>query len=156
MSTNAGAGARDCTSDTIRPDADPWGLNGSNGAHHETALRTKKGSRLPDGWTPKPETIERFRTREKVDALGSLERFTNHFSAATGRAGLKLDWEATFRNWVLEDIARGRGTPLKGKDPFEPPEWKPKPFVGVRITPEEKRAAWEAFKAEQSSKELVK
>jgi Helix-turn-helix domain len=70
------------------------------------------GTRLPEDWTPNPETIRRFRDREHVNASGSIERFRNHWLAKSGKDACKHDWERTFVNWVLEDIARGRACPI--------------------------------------------
>jgi len=81
--------------------------------------RERTGSRLPEDWQPSAATIERFRRRERVDALGSLERFRNHWLAASGRNATKRDWDRAFVNWVLDDIARGRVTKLP------PAEWEP-------------------------------
>jgi hypothetical protein len=74
--------------------------------------RSSKGTRLPEHWEPKPETVQRFREREHVDAMASAERFKNHWLSATGSNATKADWSLTFTNWVLEDIARGRATPI--------------------------------------------
>ena len=72
---------------------------------------------------PSEATIRRFR-HDGIDPLGSLERFRNHFLSAAGRTACKLDWERTFVNWVLEDIARARHTP-----------WAPKPSATAPPTP---------------------
>jgi Helix-turn-helix domain/DnaT DNA-binding domain len=81
--------------------------------------RERTGSRLPEDWQPSAATIERFRRRERVDALGSLERFRNHWLAASGRNATKRDWDRALVNWVLDDIARGRAVKLP------PAEWEP-------------------------------
>jgi hypothetical protein len=71
-----------------------------------------RGTRLSPAWSPKPETVQRFRERERVNALASLERFKNHWLGKSGKDATKVDWERTFVNWVLEDIQRGRAVPV--------------------------------------------
>ncbi len=113
-----------------RPDAAPLGGRQATTAARPEAneaaqsslrapgAKSARGTRLPEGWTPKAETLQRFRTREHVDASGSLERFRNHWLAKAGAQGVKVDWEATFRNWVLEDIARGRAVAIVESEPL--------------------------------------
>ena len=66
--------------------------------------KAKRGTRLPEGWTP-----ERSQANLKAehdsgltpDELSSqLERFRDHWAAQPGSKGTKLDWQATWRNWV--------------------------------------------------------
>jgi hypothetical protein len=69
--------------------------------------------------------VRRFRERERVDALASLERFRNYWLGKSGRSATKVDWERTFTNWVLEDIARGRAGLLERPSTGEPPQPAP-------------------------------
>jgi hypothetical protein len=80
-----------------------------------------KGTRLPEDWTPSEATILRFRDEEHVDALGSLEQFSNHWTSKTGNA-TKINWDKTFTNWVLKDIADGVAKPAREPEarPAEP------------------------------------
>ena len=39
--------------------------------------------------------------RPDLDIEIEFEKFVNHYNAATGRNAIKLNWELTFRNWVL-------------------------------------------------------
>jgi hypothetical protein len=44
------------------------------------------------------------------NALGEeIERFRDHWAAAPAAKGCKLDWSATWRNWVREAVRRNRG-----------------------------------------------
>lgn len=38
-----------------------------------------------------------------VDVESSTERFVNHWRAKSGKDATKLDWPATWRNWLLRD-----------------------------------------------------
>ncbi|MGN6200002.1 hypothetical protein [Humibacter sp.] len=52
-----------------------------------------------------------------VDGRRSTERFVNHFTAKTGRDATKLDWERTWKNWLLKDQQDAeRARPKKTKD----------------------------------------
>ncbi len=75
-----------------------------------------RGARIAEDWQPKPETLARFRTRERIDAAGSVERFRNHFLASGGPHAVKLDWDRAFINWVLRDLDEGRAQPLPAAD----------------------------------------
>lgn len=78
----------------------------------KTAKTTKtasaRGTRLSPDWEPRTEDLERFRTRERVDASRCVERFKNYFLTVTGRNATKLDWDRAFVNWVLRDLDDGK------------------------------------------------
>jgi hypothetical protein len=48
-----------------------------------------RGSRLPPDWLP-----------EGVFEQEELERFRDYWAAKAGKDGVKLDWQATWRNWL--------------------------------------------------------
>lgn len=62
----------------------------------------KRGSRLPDDWQPGAEDI-RYATEHGLDFARVAEVFRNYWHAAAGKGAVKLDWSATWRNWVLRD-----------------------------------------------------
>ena len=73
----------------------------------------KRGTRLPESWRPSDEarawTLQRLTA---ADAAVELEKFRNHWLAKTGRDATKLDWDRTWRNWVLNSRpANGRASP---------------------------------------------
>jgi hypothetical protein len=61
----------------------------------------KRGTRLPDDWAPSSDDW-----REATGKLGhqgsvfELSKFRDHWKAQPGQRGVKLDWNATFRNWI--------------------------------------------------------
>jgi len=59
----------------------------------QTQKRTefKRGSRLPQNWLPRAE--------DGKDDL-ELAKFRDYWKAAPGQKGVKLDWDATWRNWL--------------------------------------------------------
>lgn len=50
----------------------------------------KKGSRLPDDWFPVDHVTETY----------ELQKFRDYWAGIPGQRGVKLDWDATWRNWV--------------------------------------------------------
>lgn len=63
----------------------------------------KRGSRLPDDWMPTDEDAQ-FGASLGFTAAAydrEVQKFRNHWHAAPGKGGVKLDWGKTFRNWLL-------------------------------------------------------
>lgn len=72
------------------------------GADH---VRSPSGSRIPDGF-PDADAIDWCRQqRQDLDPLATAERFRDHWIAKPGKDGRKLDWPATWRNWVRGERA---------------------------------------------------
>lgn len=75
-----------------------------------------KGTRLPLAWFPSPElravATDLGFTDPEVDEIA--DEFRDYWSAKPGKDGRKLDWDATWRNWVRKERrhrdARGNGT----------------------------------------------
>jgi uncharacterized protein YdaU (DUF1376 family) len=74
-----------------------------------------RGSRLSPEWLPS-ELLKAWAAKERpdLDLEVIVAKFRDYWAAKPGKAGLKLDWEATFRNWVREEKA-GRAQPQKIK-----------------------------------------
>jgi hypothetical protein len=80
----------------------------ANVAHTDTDTDVKEqkqkrsqGSRLPLGWQPsEPLKAWAIRKRPDLEIPEMVEKFRDHWCAMSGRSGVKLDWEATFRNWI--------------------------------------------------------
>lgn len=66
--------------------------------------KAKRGTRLPAGWTPQRSQANLKAEHDSgltPDELSSqLERFRDHWAAQPGAKGTKLDWQATWRNWI--------------------------------------------------------
>lgn len=90
--------------------------------------KTTRGTRIPADWRPKPETIEAFR-RDGVDPEPLVPEFVDYWIAVAGARGVKLDWEATFRNRVRALIEQGRAPrwvpPMRKAMPCPEPEPEP-------------------------------
>lgn len=67
-----------------------------------------RGSRIPANWTPTPKDYAFANgeglTREEINR--EADRFRDYWTAASGRNACKLDWEATWRNWLRSDFRK--------------------------------------------------
>lgn len=83
----------------------------------ERRTAPKRGTRLPDDWRPTDTT--RAWTLQQTDPTSAaleLEKFRNHWLSKTGRDATKLDWDRTWRNWILNARQRARPTPQQATD----------------------------------------
>lgn len=72
----------------------------------KTAPRSR-GTRLPEDWTVTPELVTWCKQAcPDVDGRFETERFKNHFLAAAGQKGVKVDWVKTWKNWMLTEQKR--------------------------------------------------
>lgn len=91
------------------------------GSHASPAPPKKRGSRITEGWMPKPETVSALgKEFPHIDQKMEHRKFIDHWLAASGRNANKLDWEATYRNWIRRaaeyNPAPQTNQPLKGFD----------------------------------------
>lgn len=81
--------------------------------------RSPKGSRLPADWRLATEQIEwavgAQPTWDAEHALKIGEAFRDYWTSKPGREGVKLDWDATWRNWVRREGPNRNG---RGPDKF--------------------------------------
>jgi uncharacterized protein YdaU (DUF1376 family) len=81
-----------------------------DGGESERAARAprKKGTRLSDDWQPSTEEITFARgkglTEQRIQL--QVEKFRNYWIGKAGEKGVKLDWTATWRNWILSEIEK--------------------------------------------------
>ena len=72
--------------------------------------KQQRGSRLPADWLPSETEIQFCKTeRPDLDPAKTAERFRDYWHAQPGSKGTKLDWTATWRNWVRDE--RAKATP---------------------------------------------
>lgn len=60
---------------------------------------TKRGTRLPDGWEPDVAFAESAGLSRR-EVFSEAAKFRDYWLAKPGQGGVKLDWMATWRNWV--------------------------------------------------------
>ncbi|MFI6681903.1 hypothetical protein, partial [Kribbella sp. NPDC050469] len=63
-----------------------------------------KGTRIPEPFTVDEAMKDwaRERNMQPQWVMRQTERFINYWSAAAGAKGVKTDWRATWRNWLLK------------------------------------------------------
>lgn len=66
----------------------------------------KRATRIPEGYKPNTLLIPGV---DEITARRELEKFRDYWAAQPGSKGVKLDWEATWRNW-LRRVAEQRPT----------------------------------------------
>ena len=65
--------------------------------------KPKRATRLPQGWMPPAEDIDAMKARfPNVDLKTEHEKFCNYWHAKSGQQATKLDWPATWRNWIIK------------------------------------------------------
>lgn len=69
------------------------------------ALRSNRGTRLPNDWSPTDEQLS-FARGLGVDGYDQAERFRDYWIAQPGQKGVKLDWNGTWRNWIRRAAER--------------------------------------------------
>jgi hypothetical protein len=65
--------------------------------------RAPKGTRLRDDWQPNPNDLAYASSFQMTDSQIALEsqKFKNYWTAKSGAGATKRDWNATWRNWIL-------------------------------------------------------
>jgi len=79
----------------------------------------KRGSRLPDDWHP-TEADTAFCKANRPDLKPSevARRFYDYWIAVPGAKGRKLDWSATWRNWVSNEKGASSAAPPQQSEKF--------------------------------------
>lgn len=79
----------------------------------EQGAQRSRGSRLLAGWRPDVK-LQGWAAKERpdLDIEQTIARFCDHWTAAPGSRGVKLDWDATFRNWVRNEKLGTRAAAL--------------------------------------------
>ena len=89
-----GIGKADSVVDETTKDSSPT----SNSSDKKT---TPRGTRLPTDWTPSDALMSWAKgARPDVNLESTVESFRDYWFGKAGKDGAKLDWDATFRNWV--------------------------------------------------------
>lgn len=124
------APARRAISKEIAPDPVPDPDGGAGGVAAQAKPKNKRGTRIPEDFRVTPEMVTWARNRcPQVDGRTQTEKFINHWTSASGRTAVKLDWNRAWMNWMLTDAERTggpRGQPAGGSSPAVShlEEWK--------------------------------
>lgn len=97
-----------------------------NTSSKELVGAAKRGTRLPPDWQPDEDLLKwAAETFPDVDTRRATDEFCDYWHAKSGAAATKLDWRATWRNWIRRAD-----------------EWRPRRVNGT--SPEERRIMpWE-------------
>ena len=106
--------------------------------NHKPIKENKRGSRLPQDWFL-TKAMGDWATQERpdLDVRQVADQFKDYWVAQAGQKGVKLDWDATWRNWVRNTKAV-----------------KPNPYDVVRLTVPSKNEpdpALEKIKADEKT-----
>jgi hypothetical protein len=83
------------------------GILSAPSAPPQKAGKTNRATRIPDDFTVTPDMVEWARTNTPaVDGRRETEKFINYWRAKAGKDATKLDWKATWRNWMLNAAER--------------------------------------------------
>lgn len=70
-----------------------------------------RGTRLPDGFEPDAKLIEWASTHAPTCGRADHDAFVDHWRSVPGQKGCKLDWSATWRNWMRREHERRASNP---------------------------------------------
>lgn len=80
-------------------------------AEEKNTSKKKKASRLPDDFIVTDELLEwAMLKRPSIDTSLETEKFVNYWTAKSGKDATKLDWNATWRNWILNAKETSNGS----------------------------------------------
>ena len=78
------------------------GEQGNSTAANAAVTPRKRATRIPENFTPTPDMIQWATTKApNTDLRLETEKFINYWTARSGKDATKLDWAATWRNWIL-------------------------------------------------------
>ena len=81
-------------------------LSTPNGVDAASGSTTKRATRLPETWEPSESGAAFIRKeRPDLDPKITADLFRDYWAGKGGKDGCKLDWEATWRNWVRQQRA---------------------------------------------------
>lgn len=87
--------------DASARDSDAQGGREGKGREGEIRVTANRGERLSANWLPEPEELD-WAAKQRPDLCPASEadRFRDYWLAKPGKDGVKLDWKATWRNWI--------------------------------------------------------
>jgi len=72
-----------------------------------SSIPAKRGTRIPPDFAVAPAMVAWARANTPtVDGQRETLKFINYYQALAGTKGVKLDWPATWRNWMLNAAGR--------------------------------------------------
>jgi DNA-binding MarR family transcriptional regulator len=78
--------------------------------------KQQRGSRLPADWNPSDVDFQFCKTeRPDLDPEKTADRFRDYWISQPGAKGIKLNWPATWRNWVRNETRSASQPPKKNQ-----------------------------------------
>lgn len=80
-----------------------------SGANPPKPKRPAEGHRLPDDWLPAADYVAPDFGLTHEQHAGELAKFLDYWRSVPGAKGRKVDWDATWRNWMrraAENLAK--------------------------------------------------
>jgi uncharacterized protein YdaU (DUF1376 family) len=97
--------------------------------------KDRRGSRLPDDWEPDELPLSIHPPPGLVEA--EADKFRDYWTAQPGQKGVKLDWQATWRNWMRKAMEQNNAQRMgtgNGSSSQPQPQYRAQP-------------GWELFKS---------
>lgn len=126
------------------PPAPPDPLRGN-----KTAEKTARGSRLPDDFVVTPDMAAWAGEKAPSCGMPDHEEFCDYWHSVPGAKGRKLDWEATWRNWMRRNHERRSANRPQSNGSIVPTNGRASTLNGT----DAKVAGWLALAAESEAKE---
>lgn len=82
----------------------------------------KRATRLPDDWQP-DEVFAKSEGLSASEVAREADKFRDYWRGQAGQRGVKLDWQATWKNWVRKVADDRRKNPPRG-DWRQQPEYR--------------------------------
>lgn len=79
----------------------------------------RRGTRLPDDFTVTEEMAAWAKEKAPLCGIADHEAFCDYWRSVSGSKGIKLDWVATWRNWMRRENER-RTRPAPARTPQRP------------------------------------
>jgi uncharacterized protein YdaU (DUF1376 family) len=116
--------------------------------------KEKRGTRIPDDFEPDAscQAVAEELLFNAPESQREFEKFVDYWKAKPGRDGIKLDWQATFRNW-LRNSTKGKSHNGKGSTPG--PVSRADGFAMVRAVIDEEERREQAQRGNGGASDVV-
>lgn len=97
-----------------------------------------RGSRLPDGWEPTAGSYEQTAKESKLsssEVRQALVEFRDYWRGVPGQRGVKLDWDATFRNRLRDIAGKRKQSPQQNGPVYKDLTFEPGELESLRSAP---------------------
>jgi uncharacterized protein YdaU (DUF1376 family) len=87
----------------VKGNQEPLTINQEPLTKEEKRL-AQRATRLPVDWQPDGKLLQWAKDeRPDLDGQKTVERFRDYWIAKPGKDGLKINWDATYRNWIRSE-----------------------------------------------------